>query len=646
MRMRRALVGAVLAVCAASAPAAQAQAAPGPKRSAPVVVATDGPVKLEASDSDEDLCLTVGSGNASGETCDSAETGAAVVGRTARGTHLLGAAVPAAATTIEVRRAGELLSAGMTVAGEAYTGKRAGTLRFALVRLPKDAREDGLRVRAIAADGTLVGVLSVSSSERDLVSDRHRLLSGRSGAVRWSITSRQTSSLQPSLIDLGHEALARCIQVDVRTARSGSTSETCLGGAPRENIDLLGGTRLRASAEDSCTPDFRLLHGVVDANVQRVVVLLGDGSRRTAPTRPAGDGASLVYALVVSRAAAVRSVTLQLGDAGSKVVRVAAPPLAVLCAQGGSGDFPPAIGGEVSSLTSPFGELPPITPVGPVTTIPGTPGMRVADGPGDSLCVAVADRPFNALGCGVVSPLLSEVLGTYDDLADPHAFAIVLPAVVATLRIAGPGGKGTRDIPMLPGTGYAGPYAGHVRFAAASVADARELSKIEYLDASGKSLHRESYTASPDELAPPKISAPRRVAGRAGGPSLWRSALRLGSETSDCLALTDGPKPVLDDRCQTTRTARSVLLRSDCATHRLTVAVAVEAGTRAFARTGGSRVLPIRLRRGAGLLTLRAASGLKELTFLRKGRRSRMRVDAPAGARQCGWSAAPGGTLG
>jgi hypothetical protein len=500
-------------------------------------------------------------------------------------------------------------------------------------------------VRAIAADGTLVAVIAVSGTERELVLDRRRLLSGRSGSVRWSISSRQASSLQPSLIDLGHESLSRCIEVTIRGGHSGSTSGTCLGGTTRDNLDALGGARLQASAEDSCGPDFRLLHGVVDASVQRVVVLLGDGRRQVAPARPVGDGASLVYALAISRAAAVRSVTLELGGGGSQVVRVAAAPLAVLCAQG-SGSFALGYAGEISSLTSPFANVPAVTPVGPVTTIPGSPGMRVADGPGDSLCLAVGDLPFNALGCGVVSPLLSEVLGTYDDLDDPHAFAIVLPAVVATLRIAGPAGKGTRDIAMLPGTGYAGPYAGRVRFAAASIADPRELSRIEYLDAAGNSLYHESFAASPEDLKPPKVSPPRRIAGRAGSPSLWQTAVRLAAKTEQCLALTDGPKPALGARCETGRTSRSVLLRSDCATHRLTVAVAVAAGTRVFARTSASHVRPIRLRRGVGLLTLPAARGLRSLTFLRDGHRGRVRLDAPPGARQCGWSAAPGATPG
>lgn len=612
-----------------------AHAGAAPARSQSVVVATDGPVKLQVNDEDDQICLGIGSASS----CDTAESGTVIVGGTDRGTRLVGAAVPAAATTIEVRRAGQLLSAGATVAGAAYTGKRAGALRFALVRLPAGALEDGLRVRAIAASGATVAVLS-SSVDRELVSDRRRLLSGRSGAIRWSISSQQSSTLEPSLLDLAHETLSRCVEVSVRSARERSSSETCVGAVPHDE-SLFGPGGLQASVEDRCTPDFRLLHGVVTAATQRVVVLLGDGTRRTARMQPIGDAKNVAYAIVLPRTAAVRSVTLEMGDGGSKVLRLAGAPLAVLCAMTGSSDPATRIGGESPFLTSAFGVLPPVEPVGPVTTIPSSPAMRVADGPGDSLCVAVGDLPFTALGCGVVSALFSQVLGTYDDLNDPHAFAIVLPARVATLRIAGPGGKGTRDIPTLPGTGYAGPYAGYVRFAAASIADARELSRIAYLDASGTVLHAEHFTVSPDEIARPTFTAPRRIAGRAGASSLWQTTLRAGGQTLRCLALTSGAKPAQSDACQAPRSPTSVLLAAPCTTHRLTVAVAVAAGTRVFASTRASRVRPIRLRRGAGLLTLPAGTGLKTLTFVRKGHRSRLRVGAQPGMRQCGWTAAP-----
>ncbi|MEY2440902.1 MAG: hypothetical protein QOJ46_328 [bacterium] len=631
------MFGAVLALCATSALPAHAGAAP--TSSKPVVVATDGPVKLLVNDEDDQLCLGMEPGRGSASSCDSAESGTVIVGGTDRGTRLVGAAVPAAATTIEVRRAGQLLSAGATVAGAAYTGKHAGTLRYALVRLPAGAREDGLRVRAIAASGALVGVLSFSGA-RELVSDRRRLLSGRSGAIRWSISSQQSSTLEPSLIDLGHETLSRCLEVSVRGGRQRSSSETCVGAAPRDE-SLFGATGQEASVEDRCTPQFRLLHGVVAAAAQRVVVLLGDGTSRTARTRPLGDGKHVAYALVVPRTAAVRSVTVQLGDAGTKLLPLAGAPLAVLCAISGAGDPALGIAGESPFFMSLPGALPPVEPVGPVTTIASSPAMRVADGPGDSLCVAVADRPFTALGCGVVSPLFSQVLGTYDDINAPHAFAVVLPSRVATLRIAGPAGKGTRDIPTLPGTGYAGPYAGYVRFAAGSIADFRELSRIEYLDASGTVLYAEPNTGSLDELTKPRFTSPRRIAGRAKAPSLWQTTLRAGEETLHCLALTRGEKPARNAACQAGRTSRSVLLDAPCETHRLTVAVAVDAGTRVFATSGASRVRPIGLRRGAGILTLPARTGLRALTFVRKGRRNRVRVDAPPGTRQCGWTAAP-----
>jgi hypothetical protein len=89
------------------------------------------------------------------------------------------------------------------------------------------------------------------------------------------------------------------------------------------------------------------------------------------------------------------------------------------------------------------------------------------------------------------------------------------------------------------------------------------------------------------------------------------------------------------------RSGRSVLIDASCTTRRLTVAVAVPAGTRVLASTGGSRIRPIALRRGAGVLALPAGVGLRAMTFVRKGRRTRLRLDAPPASSQCGWRLAP-----
>ena len=80
----------------------------------------------------------------------------------------------------------------------------------------------------------------------------------------------------------------------------------------------------------------------------------------------------------------------------------------------------------------------------------------------------------------------------------------------------------------------------------------------------------------------------------------------------------------------------SALLLASCATRRLTVAVALRAGTRVLADTGAAP-RSVRLREGLGLLTLAPGARLRSLTFIREGRRQRVRLDAPPAARQCGW---------
>lgn len=82
-----------------------------------------------------------------------------------------------------------------------------------------------------------------------------------------------------------------------------------------------------------------------------------------------------------------------------------------------------------------------------------------------------------------------------------------------------------------------------------------------------------------------------------------------------------------------------ILLRAACTTRRLTVAIGAAAHTRVLADTGTAR-RAITLRGGAGLLTLAPSSPLRSLTVIHGSRTTRVRIDAPPGARQCGWLSA------
>ena len=416
-----------------------------------------------------------------------------------------------------------------------------------------------------------------------------------------------------------------------------TSSSRCVGAAPRDSLSALFDDPTAAS-QDSCTPPFRLLHGIVEASVQRVTFLLGDGRRRSARTAPFGDGERLVYALAIPRGAAVRSVTLDRGAAGSTVKRLAIAPLTLQCATGDADGF-----SAYASLVdpfSPFADLPPVTPAGPQTTVAGPPTFRVADGPGDSLCLALGVTAFNALSCAILAPTFGELLGAFDSFTSPRSFVIALPARVAAIRVATADGKLARTIATVPAPGYAGIYAGRVRFAAATVGATRELDSLDLLDAAGNVVHSERDSASEPADDVTRFTGRRRIAGRAGHPSLWQTTFRTAKSRSRCLALTTGQPPSRAGRCQTARSSSSVLLHASCDSRRLTVAVTVAEGTRV--RADGRA---IRLRRGAGLLTLSSKRPLDALTFARKGKTSRIRIAAPAGATQCGWSAAPSVTL-
>ena len=629
----------IAALVCCTVPATPALSA-SPKPAKPAEIVADGPVTLTAYDDGDTLCLGLDE-SGGGTTCSRPEDGIVIVAEAPNGgTRYVGTAVDAAAARVEVRRAGRLLGGGPTVDGAAYSGRFAATVRFALVRIPVSPQFDGLRVHAFDAAGTLIGVASAGRDD-ERVFDRRRVLSGRSGNVRWLLSSHRTSRLTPALFDLAHETLSRCVDIRISRGLGSGGSSSCVSDAPRDTLGFFEGSPAEASSADQCGPDFRLVNGVVASSVQRVTVLLGDGSRRKARTAALPGRRELVYALTVGRGDAVRGVELDPRSGATRTVRLAKAPLTVVCADESRNSI-----GTISSFGFPsLTDLPLVTPVGPVTTIPGTPPMRVADGPGDTLCVALAALPFNAFGCAIVGPDLEEVLGATDNFTAPRSFALAVPATVATVRISGAGGMPTQDIATVAGTGYAGRYGGLVRFAAGTVAKTADLAGITYLDATGKVLFRDRPSAD-DETDTSRTFPARRIAGRAGAPSLWQTTTRFGSQRSDCLQLTSGRRPPNDETCATFRSNATVLLEASCATRRLTVAVAVTRGSRVFADTGDGPLRPITLRNGAGITTLAPGRPLRSVRIVRKGTTKRVAIDAPPAGRQCGWTAAPGSEFG
>jgi hypothetical protein len=249
------------------------------------------------------------------------------------------------------------------------------------------------------------------------------------------------------------------------------------------------------------------------------------------------------------------------------------------------------------------------------------------------------------LGCNVVSPYLSQARTLFDNDDDdddaPRAFVAALPARVATMRISAEAGA-VRDIATIAAEGYSGRYAGHVRFAVAPITGYGDLANVDYLDEAGRVLYHKAPDIFDELNALDSRTFPaRRLFGRRGQPSLWQTTMRLEGEVSHCVTLTDGLVPSRDEPCENRKPGLVALLAASCATHRLTVAVAVPPGARVVARLTGGRTRRVALRKGAALLTLAPSTGLRSLTMLRPGRSTRaLRVNAPPGAAQCGWRAA------
>lgn len=603
-----------------------------------VVVARSGEVTLHVLDAKGERCLSFVRGGVSGEQTCNRDRGSQLLVGQGSGQTLVGAAVPAEALSIEVRRAGALLATGPTVVADAYKGRGAAALRFAVVGLPRGARTDGLRVRALDAPGAPVAVLAAGDGTGLLVTRARSVLGGRFGRVRWGVYAKRTSELGSSVANLDREVVSECVETGTFGVRDGGTSEECTSEDPLQG--LLGrstGTPGAVGAIEACDEGFRLVSGGVAGRVVGVRVLLGDGRTVAARTARRTDVDETRFAVAVPGGAAVRGV--RVVRAGGRPVPMAfsAPPLAVTCAG-------PDVGALGTSTTFAFtGDFftRPVAPVGPVTTIPGRPAVRIADGPAGTLCLTVDDAPFTALGCRAVSTGLDNLAGTFDDYSRPRRFVIAVPARVAAVRITGRGG-GVRVLPSVDAAGYAGPYAGKVRFVGGN-GTISGFARTELLDAAGKVLHTDVDNSPEGTFDAPRAGTPQRRAGTPGRPSLWQTVLRTARTADVCLALTAGPPPGAGERCQAAGTVPfAALVSVPCATKRLSLGVVVPAGARVVVDTGRGSAQPLRLTRGAAVLTLPTSVALRSLTILRRGRKPlRVLVAAPPGTEQCGWTAAP-----
>lgn len=614
----------------------------------PVVVARDGSLLLAArEDEDGELCLAFDVRGDGDDECGDPATGVALVASGGSAGTALGAAVPASATRIEVRRGGRLLAAGATEAGAVYRGVGAGEVRFAVVHLPDEAPEDGLRVRALDGAGTLVAV--VTSADRGaLTTRRATLLSGRSGATTWALRTSTVTRATPSIVDPARESVQECLSVEVRGL--GGVDPDCR--PPSDEDVLLGsilGSRPGAPAlEDLCKERFRLLHGAAPVGTRAVRAELGDGRLVPARLAPYPAAGTVAYALVLPPGAALRAVRLRRADGTQERVTLRSAPLDVICR---AKDARLSASSELIRVDpgrpflSALDRTPVIVPAGPVTEVPGDPGFRVADGPDGKLCVAVAGQPLRSFGCGPVTAGYGDLVTNLDSFERPRGAIVVVPAAVAAVRLGRRAGA-LRTVATVGAEGYTGNYAGRVRFLATRLRGLDDADRVVYLDAAGRVLHREvpdpsDQTLTEQDVRAAKASGPRRVAGAPARPSLWQTTYRGGlSSSTSCLALTDGGSPGPLDRCQASRSERlSVIVRSSCATRRLTVAVVAGAGSRAsLTATSGSRST-IGLRGGVGLLTLGPRDGVRDVAVsLPGGRTQHAPLRAPAGAEQCGWT--------
>jgi hypothetical protein len=526
---------------------------------------------------------------------------------------------------VEAKRDGRVLARAYTAA----TGLpgAAADVRVALLPLPA-ARATATAVDDVALLDAGGAVRAAIAPDLSLFEDpsgapARTLTRGGRGVTAWRLGTYRKRVLAPTPL-----LPERLVTVSCLALTAGDTTD-------RECDDpALASRAVVPSPGQSCAPLGRSMAVLARAPVRRVVLILGDGTRRAIPLRAVpGDAGHLRAGVAfVGEGVAIRRL-VALGAGGtlqSDPVRLA-PAATPRCGRhDGSGV------GTSSTIVEDQSAFPPLRTPGPHV-------FHAADS-GPDLCLAVDRTPhLSGADCGIPPTDAAATFLRYAPAAVAGATTLygLVPADVTVVRLRLDDGS-TREVPATPIPGYAGQYAATTLLVDAEVAAPRHIAGYQLRDGRGRVLQDQDYGPA----SAPALSRATTVLRTPGLPPL-RAALLTGSQaigTFPCLALG-----ALDSLVDCTLAGPGTYLaRAFCAPRRIVIwGVLSHASDDLVAQTAGGReivarkaVLPDAIRRGKGttaaLLVLPADVGLRRLV-LRGKAAGKTDLVLPPAARQCGY---------
>ena len=509
---------------------------------------------------------------------------------------------------VEARRAGKLLGSAPTIGGEGYEGRWAGRVRFALLRLPK-----GSATRACGCAHSMPAARRSPSS--------HRARSTSSPTVVSCSPDRRVGFAGRRRASASRRSPRRCSTSTTRPSSGVSRSASPASGAgAARRADASAGRRTptwwtpsstnrhgtTVSTEETATRRFRLLHGVVDGGRATVSVVLGDGRRLRSVTARFEEAGSTAYAAVVPAGDAIRDLRVRRAGVAARTVTFSAPPLAVSCASGSpafneSVLFDPSF--NFATLSTTCRRSAP-RPGGDGRRRRPDSGSRTAAG--ESLCLAVRDRPFTALSCvdrgaGLTSRPAAPWTTSGDRARSCSPCRRTWLASASAPRAAPRGNCQTVAGERVRGA-LRGPCA----------LRRRHHHGLPRLRAHAASRRRRQGPAHGDRtpptsgrLAPPKVFPARRLAG-APWPAVAvadRRARRTGARAR-CLAVTPADRRRPAPAAAPSAPAGSVIVTAPCTTRRLTVAIVAAGGSQVGMRSSRRRSVQLPLRAEPTVTTL------------------------------------------
>jgi hypothetical protein len=529
---------------------------------------------------------------------------------------------------VEAKRAGQVVA--HAVAAPTGLPGAGAELRVALVPLPPARTAAGtadelalLDAMGVVRTAIAPDVSFLDDPEGVPTQTRTRTLArGRRGGQAWRLGTYRKVVLAPTPLLPERHVTVSCLIVTAVERR-----------APRCDEEAVAGLPVLGYPGQACSPLGRYTTVLARAAVRRVVLVLGDGSRRAIPLRAVPgdpDGLRAGVAFVGEGVAIRRLIALGAhGTLQSDPLRLA-PVATPRCSRtsGGPGGL-----GETSIITY-------SRTVDHALQRPGPHVFHAADS-GPDLCLAVDRTPHPRGGDCAIPP--ADIANTFLPTVSGTGVATVaglVPADVALARLTLDDGS-TRDVPATPIPGYAGQYATTTLLVYAQIAAPRQPAGYQLLDARGRVLQKD-LLAGP----PPVLSHTTTVLRTPGLPPL-RAGLVTGlgpGASLPCLALG-----ALDDVFDCTASGGgNVVVRAFCAPRRVVLwsvlshasddlVVQMSDGREITARKA---VLPAAIRRGRGttaaLLVLPAGVGTRRV-IVRGKAAGKTDLVLPPAAGQCGY---------